>query len=330
MIARLVQLNAVALALALAAVVLTSSAPTPLCVLDNNCDALVFRSVAEALHAGRMPYAPWEFGGLTLHFAYPPWALPLFALYAHGRLAMLALGALGASGLALLARREHGDLFGLLALGGGWTFFSLWLGQTGLLMGIAGFLLLRHRAGLGLLLLVLKPQFAPLVLVALIRKRRGRDLAFAALGVAILSATATIWLGPQVWSTWVEALLRAPPELDRSFMSSWQAWAPPLPWWAGAVPLALGCVAVAVVRADGRTRIALALVLATIVAPHAHPYDLALWVPAAACTRRPVVDLSVLALTSHVAILSGTRALLPLVALWLVWRLLEARDPEES
>ena len=316
----LVGLNAAALVTALLFVVLTSSSPTPLCIEDNNCDALVFRSVAEALHQGRIPYTPWELGGLTLDFAYPPWALPLFALYAHGRLAMLALGLTGVGGLAWLARR-HGPLFTLLAVGGGWTFFSVWLGQTGALMGIAGFGL----AGVwGLPLLLLKPQFAPLAVVALARAGRWRDLLVAAGVIAVSSAAVTAWLGPEVWPAWWDAITRAPPELDRSFMSSWQAWVPSLPAWVGLLPVGIGA---AVVWRSSAPPVAMALALAPVVSPHAHPYDLALWVPAAACTSRPVRDLALLAAVSHAAVLTGTRFLLPCAGLWLAWRLLDARDP---
>jgi hypothetical protein len=318
----LVVANLVALVLCAGAIAAISPAATEACGAKNACDALLFSRVGAALLAGGDPYAPIALPGVELPFAYPPPALPLVAAWwgaLPAELAHVLLAAGSTAALLVAVGRRAGPLVAVAAGIGGWTMLSAYLGQTGMLVGVAAVLLLDPRmAGLALGALLLKPQLGLFALVAFVVAGRWRDVAVAAAVQAGLGIVATVAFGPDVWADWLVAVARPGPARDLALMSNWFAIAPES--WRDAAPVVLGgglaLVAGVARRLPTEDAVALALALATVAAPHGHPYDLAvLLAPALALGGGPAGRVLALGAIVQACVWAEVRAPLPLVAL---------------
>lgn len=332
---RLLALNAFALLVALGTLGAASPSPGGDCGLANACDARLFSEVGRALMRGdgavygamlRVEQAP------ELPFGYPPTALPLFALWGLGpaRWSSVLSAVLGGAALGASAGRLGGRGLGVAAMAGGWAFFSAWLGQTGAWMGAAACGLAwslqngrRGLAGLCLAVLWLKPQLGLFAALALLGEGAVLGLA-AAFTAALALASAAIW-GPGCWADWW-ALVRAglsggAPVVDRGFMSTWQALVPGALEGSAALTTILAVLGAGLAFAAGRRRppeqaLAVGLTAGVLLAPHGHPYDLAVWVlPALGYGARGVLVLGFLV---HLCALTGLRAPLALVSLGLL------------
>lgn len=337
--ARLLWLNALALVCAAAVLGAMSPSPRPACGAANACDATLFWEVGRRLARGdgavygsllAVPGAP------ELPFGYPPTAFPLFVGWGCGPPSVTAAlsGALGAAALGVAAARLGGLAFGVAAMAGGWMFFSAWLGQTGAWVGAAACGLaaaLRSgrvvAAGALLAALLLKPQIGLFVAVALFFAGQRVVVAVAAtVSVALAAISALIW-GRSPWSGWLGVVLDGAsgrgPALDRGYMSTWQALAPTSVETWPALGLAMGLVGMGLSAFAGRRAAApvgVALVAGALFAPHGHPYDLAVWLPAAFFLGFSPRQVLALGLLAHGCVLAGVRAPLALASAWLLWR----------
>lgn len=171
-------------------------------------------------------------------------------------------------------------------------------GQNSLLVGalLAGFLAAHERrrhllAGILLGLLTIKPQFGPLIPLALIAVRDLRTVAWASVTVVILVGLTLIWPGIDYWSAFLASLSETAEKLrigwlPRVLMVNWYGFAVALglpervAWW---MQLAIaGAIAVSLYRLWRRPGIpfglkAAALMLAILLAsPYGYFYDLVL------------------------------------------------------
>lgn len=347
----LVGINLVALVVAAGVVAGVSATATVGCGEQNCCDGMVFRGVGEILAAGGEGVYRWETlqawwrattGSeplVVLPFAYPPPALPLFHGWALGASAP-ATGAVVAAGsmaaFLAVAAALGGGVVAVAAGLGGWAFFSAWLAQTGLLLGAAGGLVLlglqRRSAlwgGLGLAVLCLKPHYGAYPALGLLVAGRWRELGVAAGVLAGLSALSAGLYGPAQWLAWVQAITEGVggghPALDFKVMTSWVALVPGGPELArvGLVLWGLGLVPVVWVWRRRTPAVALAttLLLALLLTPHGHPYDLSLWlVPSLVLWPRDARPLLGLGAVHHVTLFLHARFAMPLTTLWLLWR----------
>ncbi len=340
------------MALVVAAAVVAGVSPTATveCGEHNCCDGMVFRGVAETLAGGGEGVYAWETlrawwvtatgqaPQVVLPFAYPPPALPLFGLFALGT-AQQAAAALSAAMMAAFvgaAALVGGGLVALAAGLGGWTFFNAWLTQTGILMGAGGLLMLagvRRNAplwtGLGLAILCLKPHYGAYPALGLLVAGRWRGLGVATGVLAGLTALSAALYGPGQWVAWLHAIGDGVggghPALDFRVMTSWVALVPGGPELAriglGLWVLGLGAVVWTWRKLPTEPALAASLLLALFLTPHGHPYDLALWVVPALVLwpgqPKPVLGLGVF---HHVTIFLHARFSMPLVTLWLLWR----------
>jgi hypothetical protein len=317
---------------------------------------MVFRGVAETLSAGGEGVYAWDTlrawwvsstGAeplVVLPFAYPPPALPLFHLWALGSATGAATVAAAASMAAFVAVAAAlgGGLVGLAAGLGGWAFFSAWLAQTGLWLGAAaGLVLLGLRrdsawwAGLGLALLCLKPHYGAYPALGMLLAGRWRDLGVAAGVLGGLTALSAVLYGPGQWTGWLQAIgdgvSGGHPALDFRVMTSWVALVPGGPelsriglvlWTVGLVPAALWWR-----RRGPEVALAGSLLLALLLTPHGHPYDLSLWlVPALVLWPRKPLPLLGLGTLHHTTLFLHARFAMPLATLWLLWRVVRAPE----
>jgi hypothetical protein len=329
----LIALNLAALVLAWIVVGFTSPSADPLaCVEANACDASVFIEAARGLLGGELPYGR-QLVGVDLPLSYPPWFLPLLLPLALGRPAALALALASNLGLVALSWKAREGLFALLVGLGGWTFFGVWLGQTGALVGCGGLLLLlgaRHDRpaleALGTALVLIKPHLGLPLLLVLVLKGRWRGPLGGLVLVAALSLGATLAWGAGVWPAWLRALAQPPPSLDRSFMSSWLALWPGAPHALALLAWLMAPLSVLLLRARPiEPLLALAAAAALVWAPHSHPYDLAM-LSLALLTAPRLRPLLGFALLSHACLFTGVRVPIALAALAVyVWLL---RTPE--
>ena len=335
---RLLSLNALALLLAAAFLGAGSPSPSPACVAANACDATLFHQVGAALLRGDGAV----YGSMVgladapgLPFAYPPTALPLFALWGVGgaRLTAALSAVLGSLALGLAARRLGGLAFGVAAMAGGWAFLSAWLGQTGSFVGAAALGLAvalqeqrRVLAGVFLAMLLMKPQLGLFVALALVGEGALVPVALAiTAGLGLLSLA--IW-GAQPWSGWLAVVAAgsrgAGPALDRGFMSTWHALVPDSLASYGALSVGMCACGLLISTLAGRrlaptAALGLALVAGAFFAPHGHPYDLGVWlVPLFFTGRGPRAALG-LGLLAHLCVFAGVRAPLALASAWLLW-----------
>lgn len=171
-------------------------------------------------------------------------------------------------------------------------------GQNSLLVGalLAGFLAAHERrrhllAGVLLGLLTIKPQFGPLIPLALIAVRDFRTVAWASLTVVILVGLTLIWPGLEYWNAFLASLSETAEKLrigwlPRVLMVNWYGFAVALglpervAWW---MQLAIaGAIAVFVYELWRRSEVpfglkASALMLAILLAsPYGYFYDLVL------------------------------------------------------
>jgi hypothetical protein len=321
---------------------------------------MVFRAVGETLAVGGHDLYNWQ----TLHewwirttgteplvvlpFAYPPPALPLFHGWAFGSASTTA-GLIAAASMAAflaVAGALGGGLVSLAAGLGGWSFFSAWLAQTGLWLGAAGGLILlgiRRESpfwtGLGLAVLCLKPHYGAYPIVGFLVSSRWRDLGAAACFLGGLSLVSAGLYGPEQWVGWMGAIQEgvggAHPALDFKVMTSWVALVPGGPelarfgllfWFLGLMPVVLVWR-----RMDTEKALAASLLLALLLTPHGHPYDLSLWlVPSLVLwpqQPKPILGLGVF---HHVALFVHARFAMPLATGWLLWRTLRGPGAKGS
>ena len=159
----------------------------------------------------------WFVRPIALHpWVYPPVTL-LLALAFGGLPYPVSLIAFLLTGLAALAaalwrwqslpRERLALLAGVLASAA--SAYTIGAGQLSFLVAaivLAGMALLPERpfdAGLVFSLLCLKPQFVPMIPVALIAGRHWRALAGGLAGGAALILASVVVAGPRVWMTWV-------------------------------------------------------------------------------------------------------------------------------
>ncbi|GEM_PF-4433622 len=331
-----------------------SPTATPTCGVHNCCDGMVFRGVAETLAAGGEGVYAWdtlrawwvESTGaeplVVLPFAYPPPALPLFHGWALGSATGAAAVAAAASMAAFVAVAVAlgGGLVGLAAGLGGWSFFSAWLAQTGLWLGAAaGLVLLGLRrgsalwSGVGLALLCLKPHYGAYPVLGMLVARRWRELGVAGVVLGGLTLLSALLYGPGLWLDWLHAIGDGVggghPALDFRVMTSWVALVPGGPelarvglglWLVGMVPVAWLWR-----RRDPELALAGSVLLALLLTPHGHPYDLALWlVPALVLWPRQPLPLLGLGALHHTTLFMHARFAMPLATLWLLVRVVRS------
>ena len=345
----LLALNAVVLVAACGLVAWGSPTATVACEEANACDGLVFHAVGTLLLEGAPDVYAWSavegswlerFGrlpSLELPFAYPPTALPLFALWGLGDPTWIGVALVAVTTTAYLAATAawRGPLLAVVAGVGGWTLFNAYLAQHGLLVGTAAALVAlglergaRAPLVLGLVLLAIKPHYALYPLVGLVAAGRWGPVGLTAAAGAALGVASTFAFGPAQWPGWLCAVTAGlggdHPAPDLGLMSNWFALWPETPALAGPL-FALGLVPVAFAwrRLPAPRALGFSLALAALLTPHGHPYDLALWVvPVAVAWARPVRVMLVVGLAAHVAIVLGLRELLPLISLVLAARCL--------
>jgi hypothetical protein len=180
------------------------------------------------------------------------------------------------------------------------VFETLQQGQVSLLLALAmlgAVTAVGERRALAaaawLVVLGIKPQTLPALLVVLAIRREGRVLALAALLGGAAAAVAALVLGPGVWADYLRAL----PGLERFFGTGTPEYMPTvrgllarlfgsgaavdraaLAAWAVAI-VAAGIAAARTRRApDGRAAYAFALSAGALASPHLFPQDLLLWV----------------------------------------------------
>ncbi len=258
--------------------------------------------VAETRLDGRTP-------AYTLPFAYPPNALPLFMIYLAGppRVAFLLFVTAGTLA-ALLAARSLGATLGwpaagraalLPALGiGGGLIFNAMLGQTGGLLAAAVFAYAAFYdrrpgwAGVMLGLMAFKPQYAlPFGVVALMGRRWG-IIATAMATFAACTLVSGAAFGFDLWGDFAAAIRGHNHTI--SHMCNWYALCNVFNAGAaaegvgievmllGAALLALACRMQSGGSDDGDregetlAQLSLAAVVALLVSPNTHPYDLTL------------------------------------------------------
>jgi alpha-1,2-mannosyltransferase len=246
-----------------------------------------FLLIAAAL--ARLPYALalalWQGVSLALYL------LALRAVLRTGRAADAETG---------LARDR---LWVLLTLGFPGVFVNLAHGQNGLLTAalIAGALaLLQSRpivAGVLFGFLTYKPQFGPMIPLALIAGGYWRTVATAVVTVALLVLATLIAFGPEAWRAFIASTEFTRMVLLESGAGGWHKMQSVFTWtrmWGGSVALAYAMQAIVMV-ALGATLIwrwraafpfelkAAALCLAIpLAAPHSFDYDLMVLAPAIA------------------------------------------------
>lgn len=342
----------------------------------NNSDALVFRSAAELLARGLSPYdartlqehiAQTRLDGRAppydLPFAYPPNALPMFALLLIGspRFAFYLFLVLGTALMLLsvygIARRfcpQRTDAL-VVVLGAGLsgpTVFNGYLGQTGCYLAAAVFAYALSyrtaplRAGIALGLMAFKPQYAlPLGIVALVQ-RRWQTVMAAAGTFLVCSLLSGVLYGFDLWTQFAGAAGSFNHTLDH--MCNWFAFAYALVpesrealHGAGLPVMFLGLLALAAYcrmdrdREDAGLRgLIVATALVPLISPNTHPYDLIVWIlpVCALASRRPRVPAGIVVCLFGLLILlilvTGYRWILPLIGLVLV--LLVARPARRS
>lgn len=330
-----------------------SPAPTSDALTYLATDGVLFRSAGEVLLAGGDPYDSAQLDARIaahlgrvppdrLPFAYPPVALPLFALYAVATprvgfvLAVLAgtLLALVAARRLAPAREVADDAFLVIGLGaGGAARLNASLGQTGSFAGALGMGLAATldappiAAGTLLGLLSFKPQYAIPVAVLLAARGRWLTLAVAATTTGALALLSGMLWGFGTWPAWLAELGRHNESLDS--MITWRtlhvalrdpAWnGPSFVVWGAAV---LGA-AWLVRRLDGERAVAALFPLVVAFSPNTHAYDLFLWVPAGIVLardlgQRPALGAVVVGLVTHLVAVDQVLGTWPLfhTVLW--------------
>ena len=343
-------LNTLVLAIACGFIARRSPTASSACEEFNCCDAMVFRGVGNLLVTGEPNVYDWNqlaawWGGISgtapsivLPFAYPPPFLPYFELWGVWDPQFVVVGI---AVLSLLLYRSAisrlaGPMVALVACAGGWTFFNAFLGQTGLLVATGGVLVAlglskNPRALLpGLILLSLKPHYALYTLVGLVLSGRWKPVAQTAAVGALLSVWVTFRYGTTQWMGWIEAITEelggSHPSLDFEHMSGWITLLPAgkpelaplatLLFFLGLVPIAMAWNRLSPTRALG-----VSLALACLLSPHAHPYDLGLWVvPAIATWKEPTKPVLGLGLLVLITCSLGFRFPLAIASAWLTWQ----------
>ena len=356
----LLALNAAVLLLACAYIAGTSTTFSSECEEFNNCDGMVFRGIGRLLRSGESNVYDWnQLAGwwasvsgaspsLELPFAYPPAFLPYFEIWGLFDPQIVAIGItlLTLTIYGTVLTRLTSPMVAFVACAGGWTFFNAFLAQTGLVVASGGALIAlglkkQPRALLpGLVLLSLKPQYALYTLVGLVLSGRWKPVAQTAAVGALLSIWVTIRYGASQWPGWFEAIAGgvggSHPSLDFSYMSGWTALIPAggphlSPFATVLFILALAPIAAAWYRLPPERALGFSLALACLFAPHAHPYDLGLWViPVLATWKEPTKPLLGLGLLVLITCFLGLRFPLPLVSAWLSWKCWHSQSPQAN
>jgi len=345
----LLKLNFVVLMFGCAYIAQSSTTTSSECEEFNNCDGMVFRGVGNLLASGEPnvydwnQLAAWWTGisgaspSIELPFAYPPTFLPFFELWGMLDPQTVAIGitvlTLAIFGMAI--SRLSSPLVAFVACAGGWTFFNAFLAQTGLVVASGGALvalgLKKEPRALvpGLVLLSLKPHYALYILVGLVLSGRWKPVAQTAAVGGLLSVWVTLRYGASQCLGWAEAIAGVPgrshPSLDFGYMSGWTALIPAggphlsplatLLFIVGIAPAAAAWHRLQPMRALG-----FSIALACLLAPHAHPYDLGLWVvPILATWKDPIKPMLGLGVLVLIACLLGIRFPLALASAGLTW-----------
>lgn len=273
----------------------------------NTTDSLLFRVVGEMLLSGELPYddaarAAWisetrlqgadpPFG---LPFAYPPSALPLFALRGIGPASVNFALTVGFGALAFLMAavwlaektlpiRLHRLVAVFTAAMMPVAMFDGLLGQTGHLVGTLAIGALSGPivSGVCVGLLMFKPQYG--VALAVVLAARGER---KAIGIAIGVATCVLLVGTagfgmSAWPEFVAAAAR--PNHTVPYMANWMSTAA-----AAGAPLSLlnglslpvfaagliGIGGAARLIPDRNLALAAAISVVWVLSPNTHPYDL--------------------------------------------------------
>jgi hypothetical protein len=179
------------------------------------------------------------------------------------------------------------------------TLETLQQGQVSALLAVAAFgcaLAVRRRrvvaTALWLLVLSIKPQTVPPMLIFLLARGRWRVLGAAAVGALACALVTAAVLGPSVWRDYLTHL----PALERHFATGTPEYMPTVRGLLArllgpgatvdaasvvAWLVALATVGVVAFRSragDDRAPLALALALGALTSPHLFPQDLLLWV----------------------------------------------------
>ncbi|WP_210208535.1 glycosyltransferase family 87 protein [Rhodoplanes roseus] len=191
----------------------------------------------------------------------------------------------------------------LLVLAFPGVFVTLGHGQNGFLTAalFGGALAILDRrpllAGVLLGLLVYKPQFGPLIPLALLAGGRWRTVAAAGTTVLALFGVTLALLGPEPWQAFLAGLGGTRAEVLEQGSAGWHKLHGVFAWtrlWGGSTGLAYGLHAIVALATAGAVvwawrapvrpplRAALLLIGALAVAPHSHDYDLMLLAPAMA------------------------------------------------
>ena len=159
----------------------------------------------------RLPYPVFPYPPIMLLLVTPFALLPM-------PLSMLAFEGLAFAALALVLKKLAGDRAGWFFLVAGILIspaaaLNMAAGQNGFLTAAllsGGFVLLETApvtAGMLLGLLILKPQFMPLAIVALIAMKSWRTLAMMVATVIFLILVSLILFGPELWLAWADTFL---------------------------------------------------------------------------------------------------------------------------
>jgi len=231
--------------------------------------------------------------------------------------------------------RLSSPMVAFVACAGGWTFFNAFLAQTGLVVASGGALVAlglkkEPRALLpGLVLLSLKPHYALYILVGMVLSGRWKPVAQTAAVGALLSILVTFRYGASQWAGWLEAIAGglggSHPSLDFGYMSGWTALIPAggphlSPLATLVFILGLAPIAAAWYRLPPMRALGFSIALACLLAPHAHPYDLGLWVvPVLATWKDPIKPMLGLGLLVLIACFLGIRFPLAVASAGLTW-----------
>jgi len=168
----------------------------------------------EGLPGSDTGFYKWLYPPVFFLFVLPLGVLPWLAAF--------VLWVVATASLAITAvRRASGEWMALAAFMAPATFFNFLIGQNGLLTAglfAWGMLLLRDRpvvAGAVLGLMTYKPQFFPLVLLALLAGKEWRAAAAACGTAAAIAVTSLVAFGPATWDAFFETAADAGREIYR-------------------------------------------------------------------------------------------------------------------